>query len=112
MNYDLDDILIYNHELNTPSFINRWKQFGEKEKESVFRFFCYYTAFNFLYKYGNSDYEKCADNAFLQEKKYRGDRCQVCDTVFYIVGEDKSFNPFSDVLKPESELITTPIDRK
>ncbi len=107
---NLDDLLKYNTDLKVPQFINRWKKFGDKEKESVFRFFCYYTVFNFLYNNGQETYLNCPENKFLQELKLEKDKCQICDTVFCIIGDDKDFNPFNRILKRDSELVNTPVD--
>ena len=98
-----------------PSFIQRWKEFGEKEKESVFRFFCYYTAFNFLYNRGKTRCVNCdlCDNivCLCKELQLHDDKCQVCNAIRNIIGEEQDFNPF-EVLTPQSEIITQPVFRQ
>lgn len=89
-------------------FIEHWYKKGKSEDNDVFRFFCYYVAFNHLFEESYSE-NKCGEckRASHENCKTCYEKKKICNLISHYFPEINSrFNPFDgDILNRESELI-------
>lgn len=119
MDQHLNDILEHG-DFGMPKFLEQWQEWGAEIQGDVFKFFCYYTAFNFLYNHWDSTCRNCnfvEDQRRLCELyKLRGgtsrfsEKCKICNTVRNVLEDNREFNPFQEgILTNTSEIITQPV---
>lgn len=79
--------------MNDVEFVKEWYKRGHKETESVFRFVCYFIAFNYLYNGCPDQYEWQRVKRFAEEK----------------IKEMYPHNEIFDLLSENSEFYSYPI---
>lgn len=112
----------FRHERGFPKFLEQWMAWGAAVDGDMYKFFCYFTAFNFLYSHCCE--EDCGDcnlveNRYEQCKKLRGidktppkaggEQCMICQTINSVLTGGNNFDPFKGILTEDSEIIKQPV---
>ena len=111
----------FKYENGFSKFLYQWMDLGAMVEGDMYKFFCYFTVFNFLYNYYRDD--DC-DNCNLKENQNEqcmalrgintlpqraiGEQCMIYKTINSVL-KDGEFNPFGDILTEESEIIKKPV---
>ena len=95
-------------------FLEYWHKKGKAEDDSVFRFFCYYVAFNHLFESCNQNKHSCSSHInHGVDCSNCHEKTKICALIDkYYNKFNSKFNPFDgDILHTESELIVNTVWR-